>query len=302
MSPLVLPPRVRPGDTVALVAPAGPVPAERLARGRAVLATRYRVADNPRLVERVGYLAGDDDARLAELEAALADDQVRAIFCARGGYGAMRLLPRLDPRRLAARPCPIVGFSDITALHAFALRAGVASVHGPVVTQLGELPAEDTAALFALLEGAVGGPLAGLASIGAPRVAEGPLVGGNLELVRSLIGTPWAFPLAGAVLLLEEVGEQPYRLDRALTQLELAGALADVAAVVVGDLHRCVAPDPGGPTAEAVVRERLARLAVPVLLGLPVGHAARNRALGHGVPVRVDGLAGTLTPLGPAVA
>jgi muramoyltetrapeptide carboxypeptidase len=299
---VIVPPRLQKGDPIAIVAPAGPVPEERFAPGLALLQARYDVRWSPRVFARSGFLAGDDAARRAELEAALTDAQVRAVVCARGGYGVMRYLGDLDPMLLQRQPRALVGFSDITALHAWAARAGVASVHGPVVTQLGELPGDDVAALFDVLEGARPATQSGLASLAAPTVAEGPLYGGNLELVTRLLGTRFAFPLADAVLLLEEIGERPYRLDRALTQLALAGVLEQVAAVVLGDLVRCVEPDGSGPTAVEVVRERLGRLGVPVLAGLPVGHGPRNQALGLGVRVRVDGGAGILEPLEPALA
>jgi muramoyltetrapeptide carboxypeptidase len=294
---MIRPPRLRPGDPVAVVAPSGPVHEGRFELGRGRLAKRYDLRFTQRLFERKGYLAGDDDARLRELNLALADPDTRAILCARGGFGTQRLLTRLDGAQLRRTPKPIVGFSDITALHAFALHHGVTSVHSPVVTQLGVMSPEDEAALYALLEGEVGAPLAGLRSIAARASCEGPLVGGNLAMVTSLLATPYALPLDGAVLLLEEVGEAPYRIDRMLTQLELAGAWERVAGVVIGELTNCKADD--SPTANEVVHERLAGLSVPVLVDLPVGHGKTNRALGHGVRVRVDGTNGALTPLEP---
>lgn len=293
-SHLVAPPKLRVGDRVAAIAPAGPVPEDRWQAGLAILRRRYDVDWSPRLLTRTGYLAGDDSARRSELETALRDDSIRALFCARGGYGVMRLLDTLDPGLLAAHPKPIVGFSDITALHAWALGAGVLSVHGPVVTQLADLADEDHQALFALLEGEPTPSWSGLRSLGAPRCVTGPLVGGNLELVSRLCGSRFAFGLRGAVLLLEEVGERPYRMDRALTQLMLSGALSQLAAVVLGDWVRCEEPDGSGPSAEEVVCERLAPLDIPILAGLPVGHGARNRALGHGIEVRVDAQRGEL--------
>jgi muramoyltetrapeptide carboxypeptidase len=295
---MIRPPRLRPGDPVALVAPAGPLHEARFEAGRARLAKRYDLRWSQRLFERTGYLAGDDGARLGELELAIASPDIRGIVCARGGYGAMRLLARIDGEKLQRDPKPIVGFSDITALHAFAYRQGLTSIHGPNLGQLGVMSPEDEAALYALLEGELGAALTGLQSIAARTVIEGPLVGGNLELVTRLLATPFAFSLAGAVLLLEEVGEKPYRIDRSLTQLALAGAWERVAGVVVGDFTDCVAPD--GPTAMEVVVERLSSLSVPVLLGLPVGHGVRNRALAHGARVRVDGVNGVVTPLEPA--
>lgn len=292
---MIRPRRLRPGARVAVVAPAGPVPREAFAAGAAIIGSRYRLVHDERIFARTGYLAGDDDARAAELAGALADATVEAVFCARGGYGLMRILPRLDRAAFARAPKPIVGFSDVTALHAWAQAAGVTSLHAPVVTQLGRLPADDVAALFALLESdAPPPPLAGLRALHGG-VGEGRLVGGNLELVSRLVGTPFALDLRDAVLLLEEVGERPYRLDRQLTQLELAGALAGLRAAVVGDLVGCVEKDGSGPGAEEVVGERLGRLGIPVVVGAGVGHGERNRALPLGARVRVDAAAGTVT-------
>ena len=285
------PPALRPGDPIVVVAPSGPVPEARYARGLARLEARYDVRTTSRIFERTGYLAGNDDARLAELDEAFASD-AKAIVCARGGYGLMRLLPRLAP----VRDKLVVGFSDVTALHALLAGAGLRSIHGPVVTQLGELALDDVESLFSLLEGGTGAPIDDLDSVGTTATVEGHLVGGNIELVSSLVGTPWAYALRGNVLLLEEVGERPYRIDRQLTQLLLAGALDGVAAIVVGDLVQC--DETEGPTAREVVIERLRGLGVPILTGLPVGHGSRNRALAHGARVRVE--PGRLTFLEPA--
>ena len=287
-----------------MVAPAGPVPSKALALGVARLEARYQLVYDDGLFATAGFLAGNDERRLAELGRALGDPTIRAIFCARGGYGTMRLLPRLDVGPLVRDPRPFIGFSDVTALHALLLCHEVVSIHGPVVTQLGKLGEEDAAALFQVLEEPTPPePWRGLIPLSAPpahAVATGPLVGGNLELITRLLGTPYLPPLDGAVLALEEVAERPYRLDRSLTQLELAGVWNRVAAVVVGDLTRC---DPVGdePAPEAVLRERLERLPIPVLAQAPFGHGSRNRAFAHGAQVRVDAHAGTLTFLEAAV-
>jgi muramoyltetrapeptide carboxypeptidase len=300
---MIRPPRLQPGARVAVVAPAGPVPREAFAAGVAILGTRYRVVHGERIFARTGFLAGGDDERAAELAAALADPDVDAVICARGGYGLTRIVDGLDPAPFVRAPKPIVGFSDVTALLAWAARAGVIGVHGPVVTQLGTLAEEDGAALLALLESpAPPPPLVGLRTVaGAGSVAEGRLLGGNLELVTRLIGTPLALALDGAVLLLEEIGERPYRIDRQLTHLLASGALARVAAVVMGDLVACVERDGSGPDAAEVVSERLGRLGVPVLMGAPIGHGKRNRAVPHGARVRVDGRAGSVEWLEGAV-
>jgi muramoyltetrapeptide carboxypeptidase len=274
---------------------------DRFAAGAAILGARYRLVHSERIFARTGYLAGSDDERLAELEAALADPSTKAVVCARGGYGLTRILGRLGDAPLRRAPKPIVGFSDVTALHAFAARAGVASIHGPVVGQLGELPFDDADALFALLESAEPPPpLDGLRAL-HPGAADGRLMGGNLEVLSRLAGTALQPDLRGAVLLLEDVGERPYRMDRSLTQLELAGALEGVAGVVLGDFVSCAERDGSPPSAEEVLVERLGRRGVPILSGAPVGHGARNRALPLGARVRLDAAAGALVFLEGAV-
>jgi muramoyltetrapeptide carboxypeptidase len=292
---MIRPERLRPGDHVAVVAPAGPVPRDAFAAGHAILGARYHLVHSERIFDRSGFLAGDDPARLAELQSALDDPSIKAIICARGGYGLMRIVAHLKP---PATPKLIVGFSDVTVLHAWSAHNQTISIHGPVVTQLGTLATLDVESLFALLESPTAPPPQDLRTL-VPGTAEGPLIGGNLELVTSLQGTPFAPPLDGAILLLEEIGERPYRIDRALTQLSLSGALKNIAGVVIGDLVSCTEKDGSGPTAEEVVLERLAPLRVPILADLPSGHGPRNRALPHGA--RVCLTTNTLTFLEGAV-
>jgi muramoyltetrapeptide carboxypeptidase len=298
------PPALQPGDTVAVVAPAGPVPRDTFFRGLRVLEGRYLALHDEELFSRDGYLAGSDTRRAAELNRYLRDPQVKAIVCARGGYGLLRILPLLDADALRERPRPIVGFSDVTALLAWAHgTAGIRSIHGPVVTQLAELPTSDAAALIRMLEEpAPSGPWFRDLQSAVPGRARGPLLGGNLEVLSRLVGTRYFPRLQGAILVLEEVGERPYRLDRTLTQLLLAGVLDGVAGVVVGRLEKCDEPDGTGPTAAAVVRERLGPLGVPLCFGAPVGHGERNKAFPFGAPALLDATAGTLELAEGAVA
>ncbi len=278
---------------MAVVAPAGPAPAGRLSRGLARLSERYQVLtcyDPTRPPDRLPYLAASDLARAEELNRWLADERVSAIFCARGGYGCSRILPLLDAPRLASRRLPLIGFSDITVLHAWANNLGVPTIHGPVVTQLADLPAEDHDALFSLLERGHLDPLEGLQRI-AGGAATGPLVGGNLSLLSHLCGTEHLPPLDGAVLLLEDVGEAPYRIDRKLTHLAQAGVFDRVAGVLLGDFVDC---DDARTSALAVIADRLGASPVPVAAGAPVGHGRRNRALPLGVRIRLDADAGRL--------
>lgn len=316
---LAIPAALRPGDVVGVCAPAGRPPAERLRRGLDRLGERFTVRLGPvaeaalRGEPRTGpaFLAADDRARAAELDGLLADRDVRAVFAARGGYGVPRILPAIDPAPLVADPRPLVGFSDLTALLAWAAAHGVRGVHGPVLTQLGELPAADVAWLFRVLTdpsplGRLPVALAG-AMPGAGTV-RGPLVPGNLTLFASLIGTPWQPSLAGAIVLLEEIDEPPYAIDRDLTHLGNAGALAGARAALVGDLTRCTDPptpraagsDDPGP-ARAVVLERLAHYRIPTLTGLPVGHGAHNLALPFGAATTVNLADGEVVVEEPAV-
>jgi muramoyltetrapeptide carboxypeptidase len=280
------------------------VPRDAFFRGLRVLEGRYHVLHDEELFSRDGYLAGSDTRRAAELNRYLRDPQVKAIVCARGGYGLLRILPLLDSDALRSRPLPIVGFSDVTALLAWAhVTAGVRSIHGPVVTQLGELPASDPQALVRLLEEpAPTGPWYRELKAVVPGRARGPLLGGNLEVLSRLVGTRYLPRLQGAILVLEEVGERPYRIDRTLTQLLLAGVLDGVAGVIVGRLEKCDEPDGTAPTALEVVRERLAPLGVPFCVGAPVGHGERNKPFPFGAPALLDATAGTLELAEGAVA
>src|SRR5262249_9458224 len=224
------------------------------------LAGRYNASWAPALLSRTRYLAGDDGRRGAELAAALADPEIRAIVAARGGYGAMRILPRIWPHANGGPSPPgpakmLAGFSDITALHAALQAAGQVSVHGPVVTQLGTQPSAVVERFFAILEdGTVPpAPIAGMPMVGG--VSEGPLLGGTLSVLTRLLGTPWLPDIDGAVLLLEDVGEQPYRIDRMWTHLRLAGVFDRVAGLALGDFTDCETPG-----AEFTLREVLSGL------------------------------------------
>jgi muramoyltetrapeptide carboxypeptidase len=281
------------GSRVAVVAPAGPFDPAKLSQGLSVLAARYRVELDPAAHATHRYLAGDDDARLASLMRAHLDTDVGAIVAARGGYGSSRLLERIQPKR----PQILLGFSDITALHLLWQRNGFRSVHGPVVTQLGTQGPEVVERLFSTLEGQPVPPLVGTETV-RPGSAEGPLMGGNLAILASLVGTPFFPSLNGAVLLLEDVGERPYRLDRMWTQLVLSGALRGVAGVALGAFTDCEEKDASYTSAQ-VLSELTFRLNVPVLAGLPIGHGSVNHPVVLGARVRLDATAKRLeTPEG----
>jgi muramoyltetrapeptide carboxypeptidase len=313
------------------VAPAGPFDRGSFDAGLAIIADRYRVQYDPGIFRRHRYLAGDDERRLAELNRAFTDPTVGAVFCARGGYGTLRLLQRLEfqpsatpvSRSQIGQPQagqpqtgqpqmgqPIVGFSDITALHQWQQRHGFVSIHGPVLTQLGRLGRATSERLFSLLEStSPAEPLHGTATF-VEGNAEGPLLGGNLSVFTRLLGTPFMPNLDGAVLLLEDVGERPYRLDRMWTHLELAGVFRKVSGIVLGSFTHCEeragerehrAQQEVSYTSEDVLRELAVATGLPCVAGFPIGHGDVNEPVPLGVRVHLDGAAGRLTFLESAV-
>jgi muramoyltetrapeptide carboxypeptidase len=294
------PAALHPQDRVAVIAPASSFDRASFEAGLAVIGARYAVQHGAGIFQRHRYLAGDDERRLTELMAALADPGIRAVFCARGGYGATRLLARLKSQVVPSPAKPLVGFSDITAVHLWLQSRGVMSIHGPVLTQLGRLPGSTAAKLFTLLESSSPAPQLGGTATYCEGVAEGPLLGGNLSVFTRLLGTPFMPELAGAVLLLEDQGERPYRLDRMWTHLQLAGVFERIAGLVLGSFTGCEEPDAPYSSAD-VLRELAAATGLPCAAGFPVGHGEVNEPVPLGVRVRLDAGARTLTFLEPAV-
>ena len=285
-------PALRPGDPVAVVAPASPFDRASFDAGLEIIGRRYRVHYDPGLLTRQRYLAGSDERRLAELAAALADTNARAVFCARGGYGMMRLLPGLEG--IAVAPKPVIGFSDITALHQLLQRQRLVSIHGPVITQLSRLDAPAHTRLFELLESEAPAPELSGTETHVDGTAEGPLLGGNLSVLTRLLGTPFLAALEGALLLLEDVGERPYRLDRMWTHLALAGVFRQVSGIVLGDFSGCEDKDASYSSAE-VLRELAIQTGLPCAAGFPIGHGTRNQPVPLGVRARLQAGARRLT-------
>ena len=291
-------PSLHPGDRVAVIAPSSGFERDAFEAGLAHIAGRYRAEYGNGLFERHRYLAGSDTRRLAELRATLADPGIRALFCARGGYGATRLLTRLGTTAPAAKL--LIGFSDTTALHLWLQSHGRMSIHGPVLTQLGRVAPATRQRLFDLLESPVpGAALAGSDSYVGGTV-EGPLLGGNLSVFTRLLGTPFLPSLEGAVLLLEDHGERPYRLDRMWTHLELAGVFARVRGIALGTFIGCEEPDAPYTSAE-LLRELAQSTGLPCAAGFPIGHGTLNEPVPLGARVRLEADAARLTFLQPAV-
>ncbi|CAN5840390.1 LD-carboxypeptidase [soil metagenome] len=296
----MIPAALQRGDTVAVVSPCGPVLDHGVLDDSIAVVRSWglHVVEGAHARAAAGHVAGSDGQRAADLNAAIADPVVRGVWVARGGYGLTRILNRVDWDALATDPKIIVGFSDVTALLVAAWQGvGLVSVHGHFAGPLTAQPVEARDRLRAVLFGEVVDVLVGSPLPGAPvGQVTAPLIGGNLTVLAALAGTPDALDAAGCVLLLEEVGEAPYRVDRLLTQLRHSGALDGVVGVVVGAPVACDPPAtrPSSTFAD-VVTDRLGDLGVPVVTDLSIGHMSDQQAVLHGGAVRLDGATGTLT-------
>jgi len=291
----IKPPALRTGDTVGVVAPAAAVDREYLERGvQELVRNGYRVKVSDLALARDRILAGTDEQRAAELMRFFRDPQIRAIFAARGGYGAGRLLPLIDfdlPRR---NPKIFVGFSDQTFLiNALMQLSGMVCFHGPMVARdvAGGVSPRSMLHLRRLLAGEMEGFELRAAEAIHPGVAQGELIGGCLSIVVAMLATPYAPDFGGRILFLEDTGEKAYRIDRMLVQLRHSGVLSKVAGVVFGGMR-----SPGDPESERrLIREfaaeQTAGLGVPVLWGIAAGHGTENLTLPIGVRAQVDAAA-----------
>jgi muramoyltetrapeptide carboxypeptidase len=294
---------IRKGAVVGIAAPAGPVEPDLIEAGEQLLS---ELGFEPRrradLLDRRGYLAGDDDRRVAELMELVTDPDVGAIVCARGGYGTPRILHRLDAKAFRRAAKPLVGYSDITALLLWQRRAaGLIGIHGPMFERVHK-PGDETArALVRALTGTGELPRLPGASL-CPGWAEGRLVGGSLSLLVASLGTPWEVDTRDAILMIEETGEAPYRIDRMLQQLLHSGKLASAVGVGIGQLVDCDDRKYEGVELEALLQEVLAPLGVPVVTGLPFGHDVPNLAWPLGGRAAIDADRGEIELLESAVA
>jgi len=282
------------GQPLAVAAPAGAVDQGTLEAGLAALAELAPEAPirvDHLVLDRRGYLAGEDAARAAHLAELMTQPGLGGVICARGGFGTSRLLPLLDLRAMVRGRRLLMGFSDLTALLNALAAQGLVTLHGPMVAQLPRLDAASRQALSQVLAGRPPWPLTLEGRPLARGRAEGVLWGGNLTMICHLLGTPWLPPLRGALLFLEEVHEPAYRLDRLLTQLELAGVFGQVAGVALGALSN---QDQEPTELVQVVAQRLGGLGAPVLTGLPFGHGASNLPLPVGAWAQMDADAGWL--------
>ena len=304
MTNLLKPPPLRPGDTIGVVAPAGAVYRDRLSKGvRALEARGFRVELAEGILARKGYLAGSEQQRARTLEHFFERDDIAAVFCARGGFGSIQLLPGLDPGLIRAHPKIFVGFSDVTALlNWMSQSCGVVAFHGPMVAVefAGELGGGVSGGFWDALTGKrrlwrIKGTGA-LYSGNAP--ARGLLAGGCLSVLVTTLGTPYEIDTAGKIVFLEDVAERPYRLERMLTHLSMAGKLDGVAGVATGAFNEC---ETGAERdVEEVLADVFRNAPYPVVTGLPCGHATANTLLPIGVEAELDGRNGVLQLMEPA--
>ena len=305
---MILPPALRPGDTIAIVPTARAITMEELRDGIALAQSwGLKVKLGAGIGRKHFQQAGTAEERAADLQAALNDPAVRAIWCARGGYGTVHLLDHLDLSALRRDPKWIVGFSDITVLHNALHNIGVASLHAQMPFNIGAKTEESRETLRAALFGeewrvsshewrvASEGP-SGLAtrhsSLATPRVGqcEGILIGGNLSLLYALRGTPYDIDPRGKILFIEDLDELLYHVDRMVQNLRLAGWFKDLAGLIVGgmsDMRDKNPEDPFGKSAERIIADALGDTRYPVCFGFPAGHINDNRALVFGQPARL---------------
>lgn len=293
----LVPQRIREGITIGLIAPGSAPTEEKLNRAITnLIALGYRVNQGGNLRAKNGYLAGTDAERIEDIHWAFSDPEVDAIWCVRGGYGCSRLLPDLDYKLIKKNPKPLIGYSDITALHlAIGQKTGLVTFHGPVAVS--EFPAStlthfkrvliDPTVRYEINMPGINDPVAGpeyRASILKPGVASGRLTGGNLSLLASLVGTEFSPKFKNRIVFIEEVGEQPYRIDRMLTQLLQGTDLKKASGVVLGVFEDCF---PTGKEASLELMEtlmdRLGGLGIPVAYGFPIGHIAEQATIPYGV-------------------
>jgi muramoyltetrapeptide carboxypeptidase len=311
-TPLIAPPRLSAGDRVALVSPASPPEGRRsLLLGKKRLEMLgLRVVPGRHVLSEYGYLAGSDRQRLADLEAAFLDPGIRAIFCARGGYGVSRLIGRFDTAIARRHPKVLIGFSDITVLHLALQKAGVVSFWGPMpCTGLGWTPFSVRALVRALMSGSPVGRVPfstrRRATALRPGTARGPLTGGTLSLLAASLGTPYEIETRGRIVFLEDVDEEPYRVDRLLAQLIAAGKLSDAAGLALGIFTGTAArhsPGKRSLTMQQVFADHLLPLRLPILANIAVGHVPDQVTLPYGVEARLDAGARTLELLESGVA
>lgn len=282
-----VPARLKPGDTIGIVAPAGPFDRQSFLRGVSIIEDMgFQTFIPPGLFEKNRYLAGSDNHRAQFVNQLFADTSVDAIICARGGYGSMRILPMLDYDAIQNNPKVFIGFSDITILLSVLFsRCNLVTFHGPVVTSLAEASEETKCSLFSNVT-SESNPEIKLFSGKTimPGVAAGEVCGGNLTMLCHLVGTPFAPDFKNKILFLEDRGEAPYRIDRMLVHMALAGCFKGLSGIILGTFEEC------GPIEDVIkiILEVFEKYSIPILAGLDAGHGRHNLTIPLGIEATLD--------------
>ena len=289
---LILSPKLNKGDTIGVIAPAGWTEKDKIRPAIAYLESKgFSVRFGASLFAQNRYLAGTDDARVEDIHFMFSDPEVKAVFCARGGYGTTRLLDKLDYSLLRKNPKILVGFSDTTALQiGILVNAGLVSYTGMVlysdITEKGMFPLTEKS-LWKILSTGNFEPIPGLTVL-KPGTTAGPLIGGCLSLLCSLAGTPYFPQLHHAILFIEDVNEEPYRVDRMLTQLRLSGVLKQISGLIFGEFSGCDSENTKYGSLRPIMTEFSEIVDGPVLSGLPYGHVPNRVVLPIGVEAHIS--------------
>ena len=284
---LIRPPRLKPGDTIGVVAPAGPFDPEIFSQGLSTVESLgFRTLVNDEIFEKTGYLAGTDAQRAQLVNRLFKDPEVQAIVCARGGFGSLRILPLVDFDVVRENPKVFIGFSDITALlAAIKARSGLVTFHGPMVTTLATAPEFTCDILTTAI--ASDAPLEITPADGIviqAGQAKGPIIGGNLSTLCHLLGTPFQAEFKNHILLFEDRGEARYRIDRMVSQMKLAGCFEGIAGLVLGSFEDCGALD----GIYRIFREHFQDIHIPILAGFDMGHGKQNLTVPFGIEATLD--------------
>lgn len=287
---MYIPEFLKQGDKVMVVSPSGKIDSEIVDRGMAVLAEWGLDPVCGCSGKSVcGRFAGDDKARFLDLKDAWQSDEIKAVFCSRGGYGAIRLLDKITDDMIAARPKWFVGYSDITLLHAAHRRAGVVSLHAPMMKHLAEDKNDRASGLLReVLFGRFSGYTVPGHPLNRPGSTVGPLFGGNLSVLSGLRGTPYDQIKEGDILFVEDIAERPYHLERMFYNLKLGGVLRSLSGLIVGRFTDYEEDCSLGMTVYEMIKNMVAEYDYPVCFGFPVGHVKENFPMPEGMPVQLS--------------
>jgi muramoyltetrapeptide carboxypeptidase len=309
MTSVIKPPRLKPGDTIGIAAPASAFDKDAFSRGiRRIQDAGYRTLFQPDVFSRSNYLAGADKRRAEEMNRLFADRSIKAIFCARGGYGSARILPLLDSETIRNNPKIFMGYSDITALHCYLYNmCGLVTFHGPLVTEFGDMAEDALRSIF----NALGNP-APWGELPSPHLevlrpgkSEGIIIGGSLSVFACTLGTKYDLSTSDAVLFFEDRGEPPYAIDRLFSHLKLAGKLDAARGLILGQFI----PPEDWAGGEEGYRDEVKRIALdavgssrfPVLSNFPAGHFKKSICFPLGVRARIDGENGSVAITEPCL-